>query len=256
MKTKSEEEIYFTPKQASQCFNLSLSTVKNYIYAKKLKTLKTPGGHHRIRKSDLLATLGERKFEGKGDAYDGALKGSLCNALIVLFKVFGPVGNSLLMHAKEVSALSSNIARAMSMSDSEIEQAKLAGLVHDLGHMAVDRYILLKDGVLNAQEYESIKVHPRMGRELLGSVKWLEDLADIVVQHHERIDGKGYPRGLRGKDIKRAARIISIAEAYDSMVSDYSYKRPISKQMAIDELIHNSDSQFDSDIVKIFIKTI
>ncbi|HDP16470.1 MAG TPA: hypothetical protein ENN16_01290 [Candidatus Omnitrophica bacterium] len=81
-------------------------------------------------------------------------------------------------------------------------------------------------------------------------------MSAIVAQHHEKIDGSGYSKGLTGNEIDKSARIISVAEAYDSMVSTYSYKRPVSKDMAVAELVQNSDSQFDRDVVEVFVKLI
>ncbi len=133
---------------------------------------------------------------------------------------------------------------------------EMAGLLHDIGHIGLDRNLFLKKGVLTHEEYESIKSHPDIGGKFLGSVEPLSEIVAIVVQHHERIDGRGYPMGLSGKDIGQTARIISIAESYDSMVSQYSYKAPVSKDIAIAELMQYRGTQFDGDIVEIFIKEI
>ena len=113
--------------------------------------------------------------------------------------------------------------------------------------MAIDRRILLKPGPLTAQEYELIKLQTVRGEELLNSMKELKEIADIIGQHHERIDGTGYPRGLKGKDIKKTAKIISIAEAYDSMVSDHFYKKPVSRDVAISEIMEEKGMQFDPE---------
>lgn len=255
MKKNFDSEIYFTPKQAAKCFNLSLSTIKNYIYAEKLKTLKTPGGHHRIRKSELLATLGDVVSSGP-DSKEFFLIYNLCNAMLAAFKIFGPIGNSLIMHAKNVSVLSKNIAHAMAVNETDARRIEVAGLIHDIGHLMTERHILLKREKLTSREYELVKVHPKTGEEMLNAVDELKDIADIVLQHHEWIDGSGYPKGLKGGSIHNASRIISVAEAYDSMVSPYSYKEPVSKDAAISELIKYKGSQFDGDIVKVFTKII
>jgi len=256
MKEKLETDIYFTPREAAKHLNLSLSAIKNYIYANKLKTLKTPGGHHRISKDELLVTMGKEgdlsiKTEGLS-----ALMETYCMALVNVFKLLGLPGNSFIIHSKRVSEISYKLSKALGLTDKDILYAKMAGLVHDIGHMAIDRRILLKSESLTAQEYELVKVHPSRGEELLNSIKELKEIADIVSQHHERIDGAGYPRGLKEKDIKKAARIISIAEAYDSMVSEYSYKKPVSKDIAISELVEEKGLQFDGEIVEQLIEII
>jgi len=256
MKKTFGKEIYFTPRQAAGYFNLSLSTVKNYIYAGKLRTLKTPGGHHRITKSELLATLGYREVSKKEDSYDFSLKMAVSNAILGVFKTLGPGGERMLFHAKKVSDLSIRIAKVMDMDKWDLMRIEMAGLLHDIGHIGLDRNLFFKKGPLTHREYESIKSHPDIGGKFLGSVEPLGEIVDIVVQHHERIDGRGYPVGLRGKDIRQTARIISIAESYDSMVSQYSYKAPVPKDIAIAELMQYRGTQFDGDIVEIFIKEI
>jgi len=245
MKKEFNGEIYFTPKQAARHFNLSLSTIKNYIYAGKLKTLKTPGGHHRIRRSELLVTLGD------GNADREAI---LCDAMLSVFKTLGTAGNFLTMHARKVAELSSQIARAMAISKSDVQRIEMAGLVHDIGHIGLEKRMLLKQGLLTAEEYKAIRKHPVIGKEILNSVKGLRVFSDTVFQHHERIDGEGYPKGLQGRDIEKAARIISVTEAYDSMVSAYSYKTSIAKEEAFKELLKNKNSQFDSEVVDLFIE--
>ena len=256
MKERLETDVYFTPREAAKHMNLSLSAIKNYIYANKLKTLKTPGGHHRISKIELLATMGEvGVFTVKTEDPFRDME-AYCMALMNVYKLLGELGDFFISHSLRVSEVSYNLSKALGLSRKDILQAKMASLVHDIGHMAIDRRILLKPGALTAQEYELIKLHPARGEELLNSIKELKEIADIVGQHHERIDGTGYPRGLKGKDIKRTSRIISIAEAYDSMVSDHFYKKPVSREIAISEIMEEKGMQFDSELIDIFIKTI
>lgn len=252
MKKKFEGDIYFTPKQAAEYFNLSLSTIKNYIYAGKLRTLKTPGGHHRISKAELLITLDRRA--ASEDLLSSAV--FLSNITMALFNAIGPAGRSLSLHVQNVSELCSQTAKKLGLDGPDIDRIKIAGLVHDIGHIGIDKRILLKSGPLSAQEYESIKKHPALGYQTLNSIKELNGVADLVIQHHERIDGSGYPKGLKGNGIHLGARIISIAEAYDSMVSEHSYKTPISKDMAIAELMRHKGTQFDKDIVEAFVQVI
>lgn len=256
MKEKLETDTYFTPREAAKHMNLSLSAIKNYIYANKLKTLRTPGGHHRISKNELLAAMGEK------DDFSVRMKGSsaymetYCMALLNAFKLLGSVGDSFIIHSKRVSEISYNLSKVLSLTEEEVIYVKMAGLVHDIGHMAVDKRILIKLEPLTSQEYELIRLHPVKGEELLNSVKELREIADIVAQHHERIDGAGYPKGITERGIKKTARIISIAEAYDSMVSEYSYKKAISKDMAVAELMEHRGTQFDGNIVEIFIHSL
>lgn len=251
MESKTEGEFYLTPKQAAEYLNLSLSTIKNYIYAGELKTLKTPGGHHRIRRSELLAAMGDIRLASNTNSF---LKERLCETLLMAFHAFGPLSSSLLMHAKTVSEMSYRLSITMGFNEEEALCIKMAGLVHDIGHIGIDKRVLLKTGALAPSEYDYIKNHPSIGEQILDSIKELKAIAGIIAQHHERMDGTGYPRGLDGDKIRKGARIISIAEAYDAMVSAHSYKSPVSKDMAISELMQNRGSQFDGDAVEGFIQ--
>ncbi|MDP2911541.1 MAG: HD domain-containing phosphohydrolase [Candidatus Omnitrophota bacterium] len=248
MDGKIQEDVYFTPKQAADHFNLSLSTVKNYIYSGRLKTLKTPGGHHRIRKSEVLITMGDEEPSVSLEAFCSALLGTL-NAL-------GPAGSSLANHCKAVSEMSYKTSMIIGFKDKEAYIVKMAGLVHDIGHICTDHVLLSKSPPLTCAEYEALKKHAEAGRQMLNTIKPFKRIAEIVGQHHERPDGNGYPDGLKGSAIEKAALIIAVAESYDSMVSPYSYKMPVSKDNAVAELLKYSGAQFDKDIVQAFLKII
>jgi len=257
MVEKTDKEVYFTPKQAAECFNLSLSTIKNYIYAGKLNTLITPGGHHRISKAELLSVLEAKvNVAPVSETSDMRFAQVSCNALLNVFKTLGEPGSLFIIHGKRVLKIAYDLSKALSLSAKESRYIEMAALVHDIGNIGIDKRIMLKTGLLTSQEYEVIKKHPEIGKELLNSMNQMQEIADMVSQHHERMDGKGYPEGLTGSVITKGARIISIAEAYDSMVSEYSYKAPVSKDMAIAELIKHKGAQFDADMVEIFVKTI
>ncbi|MBU0759172.1 MAG: HD domain-containing protein [Candidatus Omnitrophica bacterium] len=249
-------EVFFTPKQAAEYFNLSLSTIKNYIYAKKLKTLKTPGGHHRIRRSELLASLGEREEKYHAQE-DSMVNMNICsNVLVNAFKALGPAGELLILHSRNVSRISHDLARELAFTDREIALAKIAGILHDIGHIASKKKILYRKGGISERDYELLKAHASRGKEILAAIENFKDIADIVGQHHERPDGRGYPLGLKGDQINKLSRVLSIAEAYDTMVAPYSYKKSLSRKQAIDELIRNLATQFDSEIVEVFVKTL
>lgn len=256
MKRRFDGEIYFTPKQAAEYLNLSLSTIKNYIYASMLKTLKTPGGHHRIRKDELLRVMGETEhLKPKTEDSVGLIE-LCCITLLNVFKVLGPAGNSLIIHSKNVSEISYNLSKAMQLTEEDAGRVKMAGLVHDIGHIGSEKDFFSRKTPISDRDYKLLRGHTERGKNVLASVEILKDIADIVSQHHERPDGNGYPDGLKGDKIDRLARILSIAEAYDSMVSPDYYKEPISKEEAIKELLQNKGLQFDSEIVELFVERI
>jgi excisionase family DNA binding protein len=252
MKNKFEEEIYFTPKQAACYLNLSLSTIKNYIYAGNINTLITPGGHHRISKANLLAAMDL----ASNSRVLLAEREKMCAVLLKAFSVFGASDRSFLIHSRAVSEMSYKLSINMGLKEEEALLIKMSGLVHDIGHLGIDRRILLKPGALTAKEYEHVKNHPGIGEKMLDSTKELKPIAVIVAQHHEKMDGTGYPKGLKGDNIQKGARIISITEAYDAMVSVDSYKIPVSKDVAIAELMRQRGSQFDGDAVESFVKSL
>lgn len=157
-------------------------------------------------------------------------------------------------HSKSVSEICQNIGRAMNLSEVEIAKLKDAGFVHDIGKIAIEESLLNKRDALDDQEWKEMKQHPSIGYRILNSYDDTIELAQYVLAHHERWDGTGYPKGLKGEEIPRLARIIALAESYDVMTNDSVYKKAISKEAAIIEIQKNSGSQFDPEIVEIFVK--
>jgi diguanylate cyclase (GGDEF)-like protein/PAS domain S-box-containing protein/putative nucleotidyltransferase with HDIG domain len=156
-------------------------------------------------------------------------------------------------HSKRVSELSSAIGQTMGLKESEINKIKTAGLLHDIGKITISNGVLEKNGPLDAAEWEEIKRHPETAYRILCGVAEMADLADAVRQHHERWDGKGYPKGLRGEEITLAARIICVADSFDAMTSERPYRSGMPVQKAREELQRQMGTQFDPEIVRIFL---
>ncbi len=157
------------------------------------------------------------------------------------------------LHAKRVSLLCEAIGMAMELSNKELNRLKVAGLFHDVGKIALDEFVLNKPGPLTDEEWNEMKRHPEIGYRILRSVSDKEELAEIVLAHHERWDGMGYPNGLEGERIPLSARIIVVAGAYDSMTSQRAYRNPLSEEKAAEELKKNAGTQFDPEIVRVFV---
>ncbi|WP_069998494.1 PAS domain S-box protein [Cellulosilyticum sp. I15G10I2] len=155
--------------------------------------------------------------------------------------------------AERVSQFCEAIARALNLSEEEIRELRTAGLMHDIGKIAIDISILDKPRLLNAAERSEIERHSEIGYQILRSINEFTRLAEFVLAHHERWDGRGYPRGLKGEEIPIGARIIAIADAYDAMTSERPYREQLSQEEAIEELRKNAGSQFDPEIVKAFL---
>ncbi len=157
------------------------------------------------------------------------------------------------IHSKNVSVFSERLAIACGMNHQEIGDVKTAGLLHDIGKIIIPSSIIEKKGELTDKELNTIKSHPEIGFRILSSSQELASIANIILNHHERWDGTGYPRGIKSKDIPIQSRIISISEAFDVMTRRNSYRKKVSYEEAKEEILNNSGTQFDPSLVKIFI---
>jgi putative nucleotidyltransferase with HDIG domain len=156
-------------------------------------------------------------------------------------------------HSAAVARYARRIAQAAGCADAEQRLVHTAALYHDVGKvMFGDR--MFKAGKLTDEEWEIVKRHPERGAELVGHLPNHAEVAEIILAHHERIDGRGYPRGLAGEDIPRLSRMISIADTYDVMTGRDSYRQPVSSAEAIAELRRVAGSQLDADLVEIFVE--
>jgi len=160
---------------------------------------------------------------------------------------------SFFNHSQYVSHLCLKVGKALKFDARELEKLKWAALYHDIGKSRISKEILEKTGPLNIEEWKIMKKHPIYSYDILNKHPKYKDIAIYTKYHHERIDGSGYPEGLKGFEIPLISRIISVVDAYEAMTSDRPYKKAISKESAIKELVKHSHSQFDSSIVKIFI---
>ncbi|WP_240839204.1 HD domain-containing phosphohydrolase [Acidaminobacter sp. JC074] len=159
-------------------------------------------------------------------------------------------------HSKRVSEYSFKLAKALNLSDKEAEEMKLAGLLHDIGKVAIQDKVVNKIGKLSDEEYVQMKLHAEKGYRILDSIDHMKEIALIIRHHHERFDGGGYPAGLTAGSIPLYSRIITIADSYDAMVSERPYKAALTKDQAIRELRKHSGSQFDPTIVEVFINQV
>jgi len=159
-------------------------------------------------------------------------------------------------HAKRLAVLSKKIGEKMGLSETSLGELELVAMLHDIGKVAIDSRILNKPGKLDESEWEIMKTHSEIGYRIAKSSAGLETIAEYILYHHERWDGKGYPKGLKGKGIPLISRIISVVDAYDAMTQNRAYSKAKPAELAIEELIKNSGTQFDPEIVSIFIDSI
>ncbi len=157
-------------------------------------------------------------------------------------------------HSAAVARYARELARAAGCTKEEQDLVHTAGLLHDIGKFILPDHILLADTKLSEEDWQLIKMHPYQGARVVREVEGYGPVADIIWAHHERIDGRGYPRSLEGEQIPRFSRMISIADTYDVMTSRDSYRDPVSSADAIAELRRVSGKQLDGELVEIFIE--
>jgi response regulator RpfG family c-di-GMP phosphodiesterase len=159
-------------------------------------------------------------------------------------------------HSHMVTRLALVLADAIGLSSEERYVLELSAWMHDVGKIGVPDSILTKAGSLTEEEFAVMRVHPAKGGEIVGQIGELSHVADVIRHHHERVDGGGYPDGLRGEAIPLASRIILIADAFEAMTADRSYRRGLERGAAINELHVHSGTQFDADLVRAFVRSL
>jgi putative nucleotidyltransferase with HDIG domain len=157
-------------------------------------------------------------------------------------------------HTQRVTDLTLRLARAMKISDSELIHIRHGALLHDIGKMGVPDNILLKAEILTDDEWEKMRKHPEFAYEMLSSIRYLQPALAIPYCHHEKWDGTGYPRGLKGEDIPLVARIFSIVDVWDALINDRPYRPAWTEEQALKYIQDQSGQSFDPQVVKAFLE--
>ena len=239
--SEAEEMIARIQKQAqeAQCEQAVLSTSMGYATRYQQS----------ITMQDVLAEAENNMYRRK--IYESS---SMRNKTVdVILNALFEKSNREMLHSRRVSVLGAAIAQKLGMKEHEISRIRMFGLVHDIGKIGIDETILNKPDRLDENEWEEMKKHPEVGWRILTSASEFSELAEFVLCHHERWDGRGYPRGLKGEAIPLEARIINVADSYDAMTKDRAYRKGMSLQEAIEELQQNAGTQFDPQVVDVMI---
>jgi len=182
-----------------------------------------------------------------------SVRSNMINAIITTLHEKNPREER---HSKRVSEICQHIGKVMGLSDIEVRKLKVAGLLHDIGKIAIDEGILNKPGKLTEQEWQEIKRHPEIGYRILSSSHEMLELTECILAHHEKWDGTGYPKGLKGEEIPKIARIIGLADSYDAMTSERSYRKALSEDVVLREIRENAGIHFDPEIARIFVEKV
>jgi len=177
---------------------------------------------------------------------------TMASSVRTLQKVIRAKDEDLLLHSERVSQRAGMIAQYMGVSPERIKNLEYAGIFHDIGKIAIRDQILHKAGRLDEDEFTKMKAHPLIGAEILRELPFMNEVADIVLQHHEKYDGSGYPGNRKGEDILLEARILAVADAFDALISKRVYRDGLREEEVWSILEQSAGSHFDPSVVKAF----
>lgn len=197
----------------------------------------------------------QQHLEQKVEAQAKKIRASFLNAMTALAYALEAKDIYTSGHSQRVAESAVAIAKEIGMPPDSINKVRLAGLVHDIGKIGVKESVLNKVGKLTDDEFEHIKAHCEIGEHILTPIVEDEEILKAVRHHHERYNGKGYPDGLSGEQIPLGARILAVADAYDAMTSERSYRKAMSDETACTEIERGKGTQFDTEVADAFLRT-
>jgi len=215
------------------------------------------------KKRTMLYTFLGKKGTGKGKrvvkVFNNTkimLNTAYAEVVETIFSAAEKIEPGTAQHAARVMFFAVTLAKKLNIKKNGIERLKVASLLHDLGKLAVDEKILLKNGKLDDEELREIKKHPILGSEIVRLVYFLKDIIPIMANHHENYDGSGYPEGIKGDNIPLEARVLGIADIYEALTADRPYRRGFSREDAIDIMRGEKGKKLDPKITDIFLEMV
>jgi putative nucleotidyltransferase with HDIG domain len=189
-------------------------------------------------------------------ALAGAERGGYDATISVLCGALGLKDDITASQVHRICSLTAILAEEMSLRQEEAALVQKAAILHDVGKIGISESVLSKRGAFTEDEWTMMKRHPEAGATVLGRIPALSDVADIVKAHHERFDGQGYPKRLRGQEIPLASRIFSVVDAYVAMTTPRPYRKVMPHDLAVKEIVRNSLTQFDPEVVRAFLAAV
>lgn len=258
-RTGGDEFIFLLPRTDSDCMPGLVNRIREKIELQTVMGVNISVSYGWATKNNedesaqsVMTKAEDAMYQKKG--YEKASKRSaVIKSILNTLYLKSPRENA---HSHRVSRLCEEIGKALGFSTDEVKELKTAGELHDIGKIAIDEVVLNKPGQLNEEEWVQIRRHPETGFRILMATNEYHDMAEYIVAHHERWDGRGYPKGLKEEAIDRKARIIALADAYDAMTCVRPYRRALSDDEAVVEIQNQSGTQFDPEIVRIFVEKV
>lgn len=251
-----DEFVIFLPNTDNNHVKRVVERINKYTSEEKLDAIDVSVSFGYGTKNDIKQSLTELFKNVEDDMYRNKINESRSmrgKTIDLIMNTLYEKNKREMIHSKRVGGYCVKFAEALGFDKEQVNQMRAAGYMHDIGKIGIDDRILDKEGSLTTSEYKEVVKHSETGYRILSSINEFSAIAQFVLEHHERVDGKGYPNGLKDKEISVQSKIINIVDSYDAMTGPRTYKDAMSKDEAIKELKRCSGTQFDAALVDVFI---
>ncbi|AFV05168.1 HD-GYP domain-containing protein [Dehalobacter sp. CF] len=258
-RVSENEFMILLPKTNSKQADILVNRINDLVDKEKLGALNLPlsfGCEPTKKKENEIALIYKEAAE-KTPPLKSTAKNLPTNVLIeIIMETLYHKNDMEEKESAQVSKFCAEIGQTLELSEKNIENLEMFGLIRNIGKVSLDSRILHKPDKLTDSEMAEIKRHPELGHEILSTMNEYAHLSDYVLAHHERWDGKGYPKGLKGEEIPLEARIVAIADAYNAMTSSRPYRKALDEETAAEEILKNAGTQFDPHLAKVFVEKV